>query len=242
MKRDFRGWPGGVSPRKAALCYMSNICDYNTLIAAIGTHPAVRNMVANLAAWPGAKFAHDSVWWKEPTAEAVPFHQDVWSMLSILDPPDFMTCWISLEDVSVDAGPLQYVLGSNQWPLKPELARLQDPRNYTAGLAVMARELGAEPEIISVCGTAGTCAFHTGRTWHGSPPNRSGRSRLGIAFHYVRSDARFLPERKVPPEADGGEQASRFRPAKVFHYAANGEDTVNDSRLNTSGSWLFNEI
>jgi len=40
---------------------------------------------------------------------------------------------------------------------------------------------------------AGGCAFHDGRTWHGSDTNRSDRPRRSAVAHCMSSAARFHP-------------------------------------------------
>lgn len=162
-------------------------------VAAVLLSETVGRLCATLGGWAGARLVQDNVLWKPPGARALGFHQDD-SYVQWVDPPDYVTCWMALDDTSAAGGTVEYVRGSHRWPLseaQPEY--FHAPDDYRAPMRAAAAEAGIEPEIVPVEVPAGGCAFHAGGTWHGSGPNRADVPRRALVAHCVPSDARFHP-------------------------------------------------
>ena len=49
--------------------------------------------------------------------------------MSFLDPPQTVTCWVTLDDTHREAGTLEYAQGSHLWPLTPMPDEFHAPEN-----------------------------------------------------------------------------------------------------------------
>jgi ectoine hydroxylase-related dioxygenase (phytanoyl-CoA dioxygenase family) len=103
-----------------------------------------------------------------------------------------VTCWLALHDTEADAGPLEFVRASNNWPkTAPERTQFHAPDDWLAGPRAAAPP-GSELEVVPVIVKAGGGSFHHGLTWHGSPPNRSATvARMTLVSHMIPAEARF---------------------------------------------------
>jgi phytanoyl-CoA hydroxylase len=110
-----------------------------------------------------------------------PLHQDN-SYFAVEPMTQGITCWLAIDDATVENGCLRYIPGSHKLGLVPH------------------RELGSAlhltPEDPKYMGTeipvpvpAGACIFHHLCTMHSSGANTSDKSRRAWALHYVNGDA-----------------------------------------------------
>ncbi len=164
-------------------------------IASVVLSEEVGRFSAQLAGWPGARIGQDSLWYKPPGGgKEIALHQDG-AYIDYLSPAEMITCWIALDDVSLDIGTLQYVRGSHKWPLLPSLeGEFHAPtKDYRWAMLQTAYAAGVtEPEIIPVTIPAGGCAFHHGLTWHGSGKNLSPtQPRRSLGIHTLSSATQF---------------------------------------------------
>ncbi len=162
-------------------------------VASIVLSKPVGQACAELGAWPGARIAQDNVIWKPAGARSLGFHQDD-SYIQWVDPPSYVTCWMALDDTSAAGGTVEYARGSHKWDLtdmQPEY--FHAPDDYQATIREAAEASGSNVDLVSVEVPAGGCAFHHGRTWHGSGPNEGSVQRRAIVAHCISSEARFHP-------------------------------------------------
>lgn len=163
-------------------------------IASVALSAEVGRLSALLAGWPGARIGQDSLWFKPPKGgKEIALHQDG-AYIDYLTPAEMVTCWIALDDVSVEIGTLQYVRGSHRWPLVSVEGEFHAPqKDYRWAMLETAKAAGVnEPEIVSVTIPAGGCAFHHGLTWHGSGKNLSETMpRRSLGIHTISSEAHF---------------------------------------------------
>ena len=129
------------------------------------------------------RFWHDQVFYK-PAREGgvVAWHQD-YSYWTRTRPLAHLTCWIALDDSTLENGCVHYVPGSHRWPLlpKPTLAGDMD-----AIQSVLSPEQKAAFRPVPIVLPAGHASFHHPLTLHGSYENRSGRLRRGAVVNVVR--------------------------------------------------------
>lgn len=163
-------------------------------VADLVLRPQIGRLCAQLAGWPGARLAQDNVIWKPPGARPLGFHQDD-SYCGWVEPSHMLTCWMALDATSAAGGTIEYVRGSHRWPVSPPIQQFHAPEDYRRELIMAARAVGQEPEIVPVEVPPGGCAFHDGRTWHGSDTNRSDRARRSAIAHCMSSQACFHPTR-----------------------------------------------
>jgi len=133
----------------------------------------VRSLGGNLF----CKMGGGSPWGRE-----IPFHQDGPSF--DVCAPGFATIWIALDEVDPDQGAMRFL-----------------DRSHCAGALPGHRSgfpLARNPELLAnyhvtapLRYAAGDASAHDGFTLHGSPENRTERSRWGYACLYVASDLTF---------------------------------------------------
>jgi ectoine hydroxylase-related dioxygenase (phytanoyl-CoA dioxygenase family) len=172
--------------------HMANAWKADLTVARLVLSEDVGRGAAALTGWPGVRLGQDTIWWKPPNTKSISLHQDS-SFMDFLDPPQTVTCWITLDDTSREAGTLEYAAGSHRWPLTPLPEAFHAQDDYRGQMKAAARAAGfAAPEPVLIEVPAGSCVFHAGEIWHGSGPNTTGDvMRRSIGIHMVRSDARF---------------------------------------------------
>jgi ectoine hydroxylase-related dioxygenase (phytanoyl-CoA dioxygenase family) len=174
---------------------MANAWKSDRTIARTVLSPEIGELAATLAGWDGTRLGEDTLWWKPAGAREIALHQDA-TYVSFLDPAETLTVWIALDDATAETGTIEYVRGSHRWPLSRDPGDFHAPdRDYRATMREAAAAIGvAEPEIVTLDVSAGSCVIHHGRVWHGSGPNRhSSRPRRSIGVHTLSSSTRFRP-------------------------------------------------
>jgi ectoine hydroxylase-related dioxygenase (phytanoyl-CoA dioxygenase family) len=193
IKPDEVNWVRGRDPedRTRQIC---NGWRADNVIAAQVLSERTGRRAAQLAGYRGVRLLQDNVLWKPPGAKAIGFHQDS-SYADYLVPPEMITCWISLDDLPADAGPIEYVRGSHRWlRTAPERSQFHAPEDWLAPARAAAPE-GEELELVPVAVKAGGGSFHHGLTWHGSPPNANATTaRMALVSHLLPVEARFHHE------------------------------------------------
>jgi phytanoyl-CoA hydroxylase len=98
--------------------HMANAWKADLAVARLVLSADIGRAAAALSGWAGARLGQDTIWWKAPKTKSISLHQDS-SFMDFLDPPQTITCWVTLDDTCRDAGTLEYVPGSHRWPLTP---------------------------------------------------------------------------------------------------------------------------
>jgi ectoine hydroxylase-related dioxygenase (phytanoyl-CoA dioxygenase family) len=190
IKPDEVNWVRGRDPedRTRQIC---NGWKADTLVAAQVLSERTGRLAAQIARSRGVRLLQDNVLWKPPGAKAIGFHQDA-SYADYLVPPEMITCWISLDDLPADAGPIEYLRGSHRWPrTAPERSQFHAPEDWLAPARAAAPNRG-ELDVVPVAVKAGGGSFHHGLTWHGSPPNvNATTTRMALVSHMIPVEARF---------------------------------------------------
>ena len=190
IRPDEVNWVPGRDPedRTRQLC---NAWKADTVIAAQVLSERIGRLGAELMGYSGVRILQDNVLWKPPGTKAIGFHQDS-SYADYLVPPEMVTCWMSLDETEADAGPLEFVRGSNHWPKAPPArSQFHAPDDWLVGVRASAPP-GEEVETVPVVVRAGGGSFHHGLTWHGSAPNTSAsRARMALVSHFVPVETRF---------------------------------------------------
>lgn len=140
-------------------------------------------VAARLMGVAGVRLYHDQALFKEPGAEATPWHVDdyYWP----LDTAHTVTMWMALVDVPPEMGPMSFVSGSH-------LALWRTGPISEEGSARLEREIALRGFPIS-SGTglrAGDATFHSGRALHSAGPNRTSSRREIFTVIYLADGAR----------------------------------------------------
>jgi ectoine hydroxylase-related dioxygenase (phytanoyl-CoA dioxygenase family) len=172
--------------------HMANAWKSDLGVARLALSAAVGRAAGRLTGWDGVRLGQDTIWWKTPESKAIVLHQDT-SFMDYLEPAQTLTCWVVLDDTHRDAGTLEYVPGSQDWPLTPIPPDFLSSDDYRAPMkhAAEAADI-TPPEPVYIEVPAGSVVFHAGETWHGSGPNKTrDRVRRSIGVHMLPDHAQF---------------------------------------------------
>jgi ectoine hydroxylase-related dioxygenase (phytanoyl-CoA dioxygenase family) len=159
------------------------------------------------------RFWHDQLFCK-PARDGgvVAWHQD-YSYWTRTQPMAHLTCWIGLDDSTVDNGCLQYVPKSHRWDLLP-ITGLAG--NMEAIRRVLTDEQWNDFQPVPIELQAGECAFHHPLMIHGSRENRTDRPRRAVVINVVRDGVRSSSDepllKGVPPVPAGSTLSGQFFP------------------------------
>lgn len=192
--RNLRG--GGIDSEQVVV-QIVNIWEADDLFRDHLANADVTRMAARLMNTDTIRVWHDQIQYKPPiTGSATDWHQDhpAWP---ILEPADLISCWVALDDATVENGCMRMVPGSHRWGAHRGLGTGSSggggegffPRYDPAQIPE-----GAEVKAVPCEVKAGHGMFHHCLTWHGSPPNPSPRPRRAIAVHYMPGHTRFVPK------------------------------------------------
>lgn len=159
------------------------------------------------------RFWHDQLFCKPPHhGGVVAWHQD-YSYWTRTTPMAHLTCWIALDDATIENGCLQYVPGSHRWSLLP-ITGLAG--GMEAIRSVLTPEQQAEFKPVAIEIRKGEASFHHPLMVHGSSENRSDRPRRGAVINVVRDGVRSATDEPLlqglPPIPQGRELGGRFFP------------------------------
>lgn len=160
------------------------------------------------------RFWHDQLFCKPAHhGGVVAWHQD-YSYWTRTKPMQHLTCWIGLDDSTVDNGCLHYVPGSHQWNLLPITGLAGDMTAIRGVLSDEQWEKFNQPVAIEL--KRGECAFHHPLMIHGSFENRSDRPRRACVINVVAdgvcSDSDEPLLEGVPPVPAGHRLEGQFFP------------------------------
>ncbi|MBM3341071.1 MAG: phytanoyl-CoA dioxygenase family protein [Betaproteobacteria bacterium] len=132
---------------------------------------------------------------KEPQSEGIAaWHQD--STYFGLRPFDHVTAWVALSDVTAQAGPVEFALGSHiRGQLMQKSGVVKNSVN-TAGQIIV--EWFDQSSIERAILRPGQFSLHHTCVVHQSAPNRSSERRIGLALSYIPTRTRHIGSKKMP--------------------------------------------
>lgn len=134
------------------------------------------------------RFWHDQLFCKPAFhGGVVAWHQD-YSYWTRTSPMAHLTCWIGLDDATVENGCVHYVPGSHKWELLPITGLAGDMTAIRGVLNDEQWEQFRRPVAIEL--QAGECVFHHPLTVHGSFANRTDRPRRATVINVVKDGVR----------------------------------------------------
>jgi ectoine hydroxylase-related dioxygenase (phytanoyl-CoA dioxygenase family) len=162
-------------------------------------HPAITGAVRDLMGAEKVRLWHDQVISKPPGDNAkFAFHHDFYFWP--LDRPSMISCWLALDDATVENGCMHVIPGSHRDP------RFQPPGcDLSDDLHLSPKPLGpGEPgSLYDAVRTwdadhakpvelkAGECMFHHCLNYHFTPHNRTDRQRRAFVMIYMPDGARY---------------------------------------------------
>jgi phytanoyl-CoA hydroxylase len=155
-------------------------------------HARDARIVARVAALlgPDLKLYQDQLFMKPPrVGSRQKYHQDQ-PLGFHIDPHDQMvTCWLALDDATLENGCLHVLPGSHRDGVLPPEVIARFEQQASDG------RLDGETALVL---RAGECSLHHGHLLHSSTPNLSDRRRRGYATHYVSARCRYTGPEPLP--------------------------------------------
>lgn len=176
-------------------------------------HPAF-TMAASQLLGGAVRFWHDQLFCKPAKhGGVVAWHQD-YSYWTRTKPMAHLTCWIGLDDSTLDNGCVHYVPASHQWNLFPITGLAGNMEAIREVLNDEQWEQFTHPVAVEL--KQGECTFHHPLMVHGSFENRIDRPRRATVINAFRdgvcsdSDQPLLAG--VPPVSKGQKMDGQFFP------------------------------
>lgn len=175
-------------------------------------NPAFTLPASQLLGGP-VRFWHDQLFCKPARhGGVVAWHQD-YSYWTRTRPMNHLTCWIALDDSTLDNGAIHYVPGSHRWDLLPITGLAGD---MDAIRDVLTPEQRAAFRPVAIEAKKGYATFHHPLMMHGSYANRTDRPRRAAVINAFLDGTRSASDepllRGVPVVPSGAKVEGRFFP------------------------------
>ncbi len=169
-----------------------NLTKYDPVFQEYARHPKIVAVLCDLLG-PDIKLYADQMLLKPPFhGSAKPYHQD--SPYWPVEPMELVTCWMALDDASVENGCMRFLPGTHKLgPL--EHHHLEGPHIVPTGW----EEMSKRPEEVAVELKAGSCCFHHSLTLHETAPNRTPHPRRAMTTAYMGANSRYVGN---PPQPE----------------------------------------
>jgi ectoine hydroxylase-related dioxygenase (phytanoyl-CoA dioxygenase family) len=171
-----------------AVIKIDNAWKADSTLAAAALSPRLGHVAAQLIGAPGIRLWHDQLLDKPAHGgRVITYHQD-WAYWQMIAECQTVTCWIALDDVRPDSGPMVFLEGTHTlgvWPL-PEGITGDNPQKPPLPANFETREV---PVIIP----RGSVSFHHGLLLHGSDRNFSASRRRAFVSHVMSTACTYRP-------------------------------------------------
>ena len=131
----------------------------------------------------------------------VAWHQDYYYWTRTV-PVGHITCFLALDDSTLENGCLQVIPRSHEWHLLPmtQLVGNEDAMERIKSVLTPEQLAAFKPAPIIL--KAGQASFHHPLVLHGSYPNYSDRHRRALVLNFIRPDVRSDSDEPLMPGAD----------------------------------------
>jgi hypothetical protein len=172
-------WQPEESPTKVRIIDQPHVADRT--IYDLVSYPAIGRFAAAITGAQRVQVWAVSLIYKPTggdTLGGIGWHQDMHHWREMWEEgSETLTAWVAVSDVTLDAGPLQFVPGSHRWGILGQ-GDFGNPNQA----AVVVPE-GKQWREVAAPLPPGAATFHHGVTYHGSGRNISAGPRLGFALH-----------------------------------------------------------
>ena len=157
----------------------------------IATNRDLGEAAARLLRSSSASIVEDQLLDKPGRSVPVNLHQD-YSYWRFSTSVNMLTCWISLSDITLDMGPVEFARGSHRWGFaaRPRELIHGSSEEYLSVAQGMMPE-GSQFEFVSTIVPKGGGAFFYGLTFHGSRGNTTEQMRRAISLHWASEECRL---------------------------------------------------
>jgi phytanoyl-CoA hydroxylase len=149
-------------------------------------------MARRLSSSPTVHLFHDQALVKEPGPSAAsPWHQDqpYWPVKE----PGMLSCWMALDDVTIEKGCMQFIEGSHKWG---EFAPMSFTGDGPQLEDILSDDQKALWNPVPIELKAGDCTWHHGWTWHFTNPNTTNEIRRALVTIYIPEGVNFAADDK----------------------------------------------
>ncbi|MFH1070189.1 MAG: phytanoyl-CoA dioxygenase family protein [Candidatus Glassbacteria bacterium] len=165
-------------------------------------NPVITVPAGQLLGSSGVRFWHDQLFYKPARhGGVVAWHQD-YSYWTRTEPVGHLTCFIALDDTTLENGCLHVIPGSHKWNLLPmtQLVGSADAMERIKSVLTPEQLAAFKPDPITL--EAGQASFHHPLALHGSYSNHSDRHRRALVLNFLRPDVRSASAEPLMPGAD----------------------------------------
>lgn len=192
--RDLAGGDGGMtSAQKDRILQMLNLWENFPEMRAYVLGRRVAGIARRLTGSEHLYVYHDQALVKEPGPSAPsPWHQDqpYWPSKEA----GMLSCWMALDDVTVERGCMQFIPGSHRWGEFPPISFGGDGPALKDYLSEAQR---AQWEPVPVELKAGSCTFHHGLTFHYTNANTTDHTRRAFVTIFIPDGITYAADEKM---------------------------------------------
>lgn len=161
--------------------------------------PRLTTPLCQLLGTDAVRFFHDQVFYKPARhGGIVAWHQD-YSYWTRTEPVGHITCFLCLDDATLENGCLHVVPGSHRWNLLPKVDLMGKTEDMESIKGVLTPQQLEQFNPTPIFLKAGEASFHHCLTLHGSYPNRSDRPRRSVVLNYMKPDTRSASNAPLMP-------------------------------------------
>ncbi|MEQ9407648.1 MAG: phytanoyl-CoA dioxygenase family protein [Fuerstiella sp.] len=185
-KEDIEYEPGEQRDAGVPTIRKINRCAENDAVfMAVARQPEILDIVESLLG-PDIKLFGSQCFMKPPGGIEKPYHQD--SAYFTVEPRALVTCWIALDDVTIQNGCMWVVPGSHRGELHDHSQPWDVGGRVDMQVPDEKIDRSQETPIIM---SAGSCSFHHSMLLHRSGRNQTDTHRRGLAIHYMSAESRW---------------------------------------------------
>lgn len=170
-----------------------NLWEQDVVCRAYATSPRLGDIAQQLTGSRSIHLFHDQALIKKPGPSAAsPWHQDqpYWPSKEA----GMLSCWMALDDVTIDRGAMQFIPGSHQWG---EFAPISFSGDGPALYDLVSEEQQPAWTPVPVELQAGDCTWHHGLTAHFTQPNTTPYTRRALVVIYIPDGITYAANEKM---------------------------------------------
>jgi len=168
--------------------------EYDRPLMNLAVSQPILDIVSDLLG-PDIKLFGSQCFMKPPGGVEKPFHQD--SAYFPIDPPNLVTCWIALDDVTIENGCVWVIPGSHRGEIHEHSLPWQVGDRIDQQVPPELIDQSRESPLVM---RSGSCSFHHSKLLHRSGPNRTSTHRRGLAVHYMSARSRWTDSSQQQPD------------------------------------------
>ena len=183
----------GEGQRRERILQMLNLWEVYPAVKAYLTGGRIGDIARRLSGSRSVRLYHDQALVKPPGPSAPsPWHQDqpYWPSKE----PGMFSCWMALDDVTIERGCMQFIPGSHNWGEFPPMSFGGDGPQIRDLLTDDQKEAW-KPVPVEL--RAGSCTFHHGLTFHFTNPNTTDRTRRALVAIFIPEGITYAGEEKM---------------------------------------------